>query len=94
MTVSITEDIKTVSDLKKHTKEIFKQLHRTGRPIVITVNGRPDVVVLDAEQFEKKLKVLNLAVLLSEAEADIRAGRVRPAGVALSELRNAGKVSR
>lgn len=60
MSVSLTEDIKTVSDLKKKTCEIFKQMRCTGRPIIITVNGKPDAVLLDAENFEKKLKALNL----------------------------------
>ncbi|GAH71931.1 unnamed protein product, partial [marine sediment metagenome] len=41
MSVSITEDIKSVSDLKKNTHEIFEQMHCTGRPIIVTVNGKP-----------------------------------------------------
>lgn len=94
MTVSLTEDIKSVSELKKRTKEIFEQLHRTGRPVVITVNGKPDVVLLDVEQFEKKLKALNIAALLAEGEADVRAGRVRSAREALRELKHAHKISR
>jgi prevent-host-death family protein len=49
----ITEDIKSVSELKQHTYEIFKQTHRTGRPIVVTVNGKPDVVLLGAGAFRK-----------------------------------------
>ncbi len=87
MSVSITEDIKSVSDLKKKTRKIFDQLHRTGRPIVVTVNGKPDVVLLDAAVFEKKLRALNLGVLLSEAEADIKEGRTRPARDFLKELK-------
>jgi prevent-host-death family protein len=87
MTVSITEDIKSVSELKKKTHEIFEQLHRTGRPIVVTVNGKPDVVLLDAVVFEKKLKALNLGVLLAEAEADVKEGQTRPAREFLKELK-------
>ncbi len=87
MTVSITEDIKSVSELKKKTHEIFEQLHRTGRPIVVTVNGKPDAVLLDAAVFEKKLKTLNLGVLLAEAEADAKEGRTRPARDFLKELK-------
>ncbi|MBU2560161.1 type II toxin-antitoxin system Phd/YefM family antitoxin [archaeon] len=87
MTISITEDIKSVSELKRKTHEIFEQLHRTGRPIVVTVNGKPDVVLLNAEVFEKKLKALNLGVLLAEAEADIKEGRTRPARKFLKELK-------
>lgn len=94
MTVSITEDIKSASDLKKHMREIFDQLHRTGRPVVVTVNGKPDVVMLDAAVFEKKLKALNLSQLLAPAEEDIRYGRIRSARTFLKPFKHARKISR
>lgn len=94
MSVSITEDIKSVSDLKKKTNEIFRQMHRTGRPIIVTVNGKPDAVLLDVEVFEKKLKALNLGILLAEAETEIKKGRIRPARNFLRELKHSAKVPR
>jgi prevent-host-death family protein len=86
MSMSITRDIKSVTDLKKRTNEIFRQIHQTGRPVVITVNGKPDAVLIDAEIFEKKLKALNLGTLLSEAESDIKSGRIRSADEFLEEF--------
>lgn len=88
MALSISEDIKSVSELKKKTNEIFKQMHQTGRPVIVTVNGRPDAVLLGVDVFEKKLKSLNLATLLAEAEIDIREGRTRGARDFLKEFRN------
>lgn len=93
MPVSIVDDIKPVSELKKHTRAIFEQLHRTGRPIIVTVNGKPDAVLLDAGVFEKKLRTLNMASLLAEAERDVRTKRVRPAREFLTELKDVKKVS-
>jgi prevent-host-death family protein len=92
MTVSILEDIKTVSELKKQTNRIFQQLHKTGRPIIVTVNGKPDVILMDVEVFERKLKALNLAVLLNEAEDDVRRGRIRPAREFIREFSHAKKI--
>lgn len=86
MSISITQDIKSVTDLKKRTNEIFRQIHQTGRPVIITVNGRPDAVLIDVEIFEKKLKALNLGSLLAEAESDISAGKIRPAKEFLEEF--------
>lgn len=83
MTFDITEDIRPVSELKRKTKEILAQVHRTGRPLVITVNGRPDVVLIDAEVFQAKLKAFNLQRLLAEAEEDVKAGRLQEAGPTL-----------
>jgi len=90
MSISITRDIKSVTDLKKKTNEIFRQIHQTGRPVIITVNGRPDAVLIDVEIFEKKLKALNLGTLLSAAENDIKSDRVRNADEFLEEF-NSGK---
>jgi len=86
MSISITRDIKSVTDLKKKTNEIFKQIHQTGRPVIITVNGKPDAVLIDAGVFEKKLKALNLGNILSVAESDIKSGRVRSADEFLEDF--------
>ncbi|MEK6581453.1 MAG: type II toxin-antitoxin system Phd/YefM family antitoxin [Nitrospirota bacterium] len=91
MPLSITEDIKTVSDLKKKTGDIFKQLHRTGRPIIVTVNGKPDAVLINVEVFEKKLKALNLSALIAEAETDVKERRTRPVREFLKELKRSAK---
>lgn len=93
MSLSISEDIKSVSDLKKKTNEIFKQMHQTGRPIIVTVNGKPDAVLLDVVVFEKKLKSLNLGMLLTEAEKDVSEGRTREARDFIKELKKGAKVS-
>ena len=92
MSISFTEDIKSVSDLKKKTNEIFKQMHRSGRPIIVTVNGKPDAVLIDVEVFEKKLKAINLGALMAEAEIDVKKKRTRPARDFLAELRRDKKV--
>jgi len=92
MPVSFTKDIKSVSDLKKKTSEVFKQVHETGRPIVITVNGKPDSILLDVDVFEKKLKAFNLAGLLTEGEEDIREGNVESADDFMKELKKRAKL--
>ncbi len=86
MTISLAEDVKTVDDLKKRPEAILRQIHETGRPVVITVDGKPDVVILDAATYELKLQAANLARLLAEGEASVRAGRTRPAEEVFEEL--------
>ena len=94
MALSVVDDIKSLSEFKKKTREVFDQLHKTGRPVIVTVNGRPDVVLLDVAVFERKLKALNLAELLAEGETDIKAGRVRPARAFLRAFKRGKKVPR
>lgn len=94
MSDDMRKDIKTVSDLKKNTDDIFRQMHRTGRPVIVTVGGKPDAVLLDVDVFERKLKSINLAVLLARAEADVKKGRTRDAHEFLKELNQRAKLSR
>jgi prevent-host-death family protein len=93
--VNIVDDIKSVTQLKTRMREVFAQVHRTGRPVVVTVNGLPDVVIVDARRYQRQKQALDLAALLAEGEEDVRQGRVRPARDFLRELgRRASKVPR
>ena len=92
MSLNLSEDIRSVTDLKRHTREILEQIHKTRRPVVLTVNGRADAVLIDAKTYEKQLKAINMAQLLAVAEEDVLAGRVRPARSFLREFKNARKV--
>lgn len=92
MPLSLTEDVKTVSELKKGLRAVLKQIRETGRPVVITVNGKPDAVLIDVETYERKLKALNLVGLLAEGEEDIRRGRTRSSSAFLKEFKRAKKI--
>jgi prevent-host-death family protein len=85
MSLSLLEDIHPVTDLKRKTGEILQQIHRTGRPVILTVNGRADAVLIDAKTYEKHLTALDLARLVFEGEDDIAAGRMRGARTVLRE---------
>ncbi len=92
MAFSLTEDVKTVSELKKSLRAVLEQIRETGRPVVVTVNGKPNAVLIDVETFERKLKALNLVGLLAEGEEDIRRGRTCSASAFLKEFKRAKKI--
>jgi prevent-host-death family protein len=92
MSISLSEDIRSVTDLKRHTREILEQIHKTKRPVVLTVNGRADAVLIDAKTYEKHLRAFNLARLLAEAEEDIAVARARSARSYLTEFKSARKI--
>ena len=91
MAISLTEDIRSVTELKRNTRQILDHMHKTGRPVILTVNGKADAVLIDAKTFEKHLKASNLARLLAPGEApgeeDIAAGRTREMGQVLREFK-------
>jgi len=75
MAISITEDIRSITDLKRNTNSVLAQIHRTKRPIVLTVNGKAEAVLLDAKEYEKITNAFNLLKLLAPAEEDIKEGK-------------------
>ena len=94
MNLNVIEDIRSVTDLKRNTREIIEHARRTGRPVILTANGKADALLMDAETYERQLGNANLVALLAAGEADIAAGRVRPARAFLREFKRARKIPR
>jgi prevent-host-death family protein len=90
--ISPSEDIRSVTDLKRHTREILDHVHATGRPVILTVNGRADSVVLDVRVYEKLLQTGNLAKFIAPAEQDVERDRTRPARDFIKEFKRAKKI--
>ena len=94
MSLRPAETTRSVTDLKRKTKEILSHVRRTGRPVLLTVNAKADAVLMDNKTYEKHLKASNLARLLVGAEEDVAAGRTRPIRSFLKEFKHAHKVPR
>lgn len=54
-----THDIYSLSTFKRETAKIVGQLKRTKRPIVITIKGKPELVVQDAESYWKLVEAVD-----------------------------------
>jgi prevent-host-death family protein len=52
------EDIGSLTDFARNTKAHVKRLRRTGRPELLTVNGKAEVVVQNASAYERLVKSL------------------------------------
>lgn len=78
--MTASHDTHSLSTFKRDTAKILRRLKRTKRPIVITVNRKPELVIQDAESYWKLVE----AVDRMETVAGIRRGLE-------SMKRNAGK---
>lgn len=56
--LNIKTDIHSISDFKRKTPDFVKRLKKTGKPVVLTMNGRAQVVVQDAESYQNMLDIL------------------------------------
>ena len=55
--LNFRQDIHSLTDFKRHTVDFVKQLKRGHRPLVLTVNGRAEVVVQDADSYQRLLEM-------------------------------------
>ena len=93
MTLSITEDIRSITDLKRNTNSVLEQIHKTKRPVVLTVNGKAEAVLLAAKEYEKITSAFNLLKLLMPAEEDLKNGRYNEARDFFKEFKRDKKIS-
>jgi hypothetical protein len=52
------EDIGSLTDFARNTKAHLARLKRTGRPELLTVNGKAEVVVQNAAAYQRLLEAL------------------------------------
>jgi prevent-host-death family protein len=67
----ITRDIQSLSDFKQNASKMVKQIRETGEPMVLTVNGKPAVVVQDVNAYQHQLDERE------RAEAEILRSRLK-----------------
>jgi prevent-host-death family protein len=88
--LNITQDIQPLTTFRNNSVGFIKQLKKTKRPIVLTVNGKPEAVLQDPGAYQR---LLDLAALADPEEGlrqgleDIAEGRTRPAREVFAEFR-------
>ena len=84
-------NIHPLTDFKRRTTEFRKRLKKTGQPEVLTVEGRPELVVQDAASYQRMLEAADRAGAIEGIRAglaDVEAGRTVPASRVFREMRD------
>jgi prevent-host-death family protein len=88
--INIGEDIQSLTEFKRDSAKMVRRLKKTRRPVVLTVNGKPAVVVQDAESYQRLLEIqeqYETRLAIDQALEDVREGRHRPASDVFAGLR-------
>ena len=80
----INRDIQAMTTFRRNPGKFVKLLKKTKakKPLVLTINGKAEAVVQDAEAYQR---LLDIAAQASASEGirqgleDVRKGRIRPA---------------
>ena len=89
-TTLLPENIHSLTDFQRNTKRHIHRLKKSGRPQVLTVNGRAEVVVQDAKAYQEILERLDYweAVAgVKEGLCELARGEGVPADKSLAQIR-------
>ena len=73
-------EVHPLTDFQRNAKEYVGKLKDSKTPLVLTINGRAELVVQDAVSYQAlldRLEALELEAAIEAGEADVRAGRTR-----------------
>lgn len=74
-------DFVPLPDFERNAKASIRRVRRTRRPQVLTVNGRPAIIIQDATAYQDILSApaeAEEAAAVAEALRDLKAGKGRP----------------
>ena len=87
--MDITSDIRTLTEFKRDTTRFISHLKDTGRPSVLTVNGKAALVVMDAEAWQdtqSQIEYARTVVGIRRGLAQARDGQGTDASVFFENL--------
>jgi PHD/YefM family antitoxin component YafN of YafNO toxin-antitoxin module len=93
--LNLVNGIDTLTNFKRDTARFLKRLRETKGPVVLTINGKAELVVLAAASYQaliERVERLEAVAAVKEGLEDVAAGRTRPAREALEELARKHKV--
>ncbi len=88
--MDIVKDIQPVTTFRNHSAEFLQHIRETGRPMILTVNGKAAAVLQDAEAYQRLLDAAALASAeegIRQGLADVEGGRTHPAAKVFDSLR-------
>jgi len=85
------QDIRSLTDFQRNTKAHLRRLKSSGRPAVLTVNGRAELIVQDAAAFEDMLDAIRG---IQRGLDEMKAGKGEPARKVLGRIRAKYKIPR
>jgi hypothetical protein len=90
-------DICSLSDFQRKTRGHIRRLKRTGRPLILTVDGRAELLVQHAASYQALLDALEEAETVAGIRLGLESlarGEGRPAGEALAAIREEHQIPR
>jgi PHD/YefM family antitoxin component YafN of YafNO toxin-antitoxin module len=90
------DNIMSMTDFKRDTAKWVRQMRKSGRPGVLTVNGRAEAIVMDAKSYRKLMVAVERAEVIEAVQRSMKEyeqGKGAPAVETLERMRRRRKAS-
>ena len=94
--INLSQDIQPLSTFKRNTNELITQMKNTGHPIILTINGKAELVIQDATSYQKLLDTieeLETIMGIKQGLEDLAQGRTRPVNQFVEEMQKKHGIS-
>ena len=88
--MNIAEDIRPLTYFRRQSADAVRQLKASRRPMVLTINGKAELVVQDAASYQRLLDIAAQADAregIRQGVEDISQGRTRTSREVFDEIR-------
>jgi PHD/YefM family antitoxin component YafN of YafNO toxin-antitoxin module len=95
--IDISKDIDSLTNFKRNTPAFLSQLRRSRRPVVLTINGKAEVVVQDATSYQQLLELIDRLEAIQGIKRgleEMKAGKGKPIEQVAKEIRKKYRIPR
>ena len=85
-TISVSNDIIPIGEFKTKIAKWFKSIQETGRPLIITQNGKPAGVLLSPQEYDELIYRKSFLLSVDRGIDDAENGRLFTAEEVMSKL--------
>jgi len=75
--IDVTQDIHSMTTFKRNSAGLMKRIRKTGRPLILTVNGKAEAVLLDAALYREVAEHLDSVASIRRGMAQAKKGMGR-----------------
>jgi prevent-host-death family protein len=94
--INLSQDIQSLSTFKRNTNELITQMKETGNPVILTVNGKAELVVQNAISYQKLLdsiEHLETIIGIKKGLEDITKGDTQSLNEFIKEMQEKQEIS-
>ncbi len=94
---NIISDVQSLTTFLRRSSDFMRWLKRTKRPVNLTVNGKPALIVQDVGAYQRLLDIVARADVregIRQGLDDVSKGRTRPAKEVFGEFEAAHGIKR